>query len=83
LYTTCAYCHGDQGQGVWAMNAPRLANMTDWYLARQLESFRDGIRGSHHSDYYGFQMGFMAKSLKDESAINDLVSYINTLSSGE
>ena len=83
LYATCAYCHGDQGQGVQAMNAPRFAGMSDWYLARQLENFRDGIRGSHRSDYYGFQMGLMSKALKDENAVNDLVAYINTLSSGE
>ena len=78
-YGVCAYCHGAEGQGIRAMNAPRLAGMTDWYLERQLHNFRDGIRGSHPSDYYGFQMGFMARSLKDEEAIKDLVAYINTL----
>jgi cytochrome c oxidase subunit 2 len=83
LYTTCAYCHGDQGQGVRAMNAPRTAGMSDWYLARQLENFKAGVRGSHHSDYYGFQMGFMARALKGEDSINNLVAYINTMSSGE
>jgi cytochrome c oxidase subunit 2 len=79
LYTVCAYCHGGQGQGVQAMNAPRTAGMSDWYIARQLNNFKDGIRGSHPSDYYGFQMGLMAKVLHDEQAINDLVAYINTL----
>ena len=24
LYATCAYCHGAEGQGIQAMNAPRL-----------------------------------------------------------
>ena len=79
LYRTCAYCHGAEGAGVQAMNAPRLAGMTDWYIARQLHNFKDGIRGAHRSDYYGFQMGFMARILQDERAINDLVAYINTL----
>ena len=79
LYTTCAYCHGADGSGIQAMNAPRLAGMTDWYIARQLQNFKDGIRGSHPTDYYGFQMGFMARILHDEQAINDLVAYINTL----
>ncbi len=79
LYRVCSYCHGADGQGIQAMNAPRAAGMNDWYLARQLENFRDGIRGSHSSDYYGFQMGLMAAIARDEQAINDLVAYINTL----
>lgn len=79
LYEVCAYCHGDAGEGVRAMNAPRTAGMNDWYIARQLENFRAGVRGTEHADYYGFQMGFMAKALKDEQAITDLVAYINTL----
>jgi cytochrome c oxidase subunit 2 len=79
LYGTCAYCHGDSGQGIQAMNAPRTAGMSDWYLARQIQNFKDGIRGSHSSDYYGFQMGLMARVLRDEKSINDLVAYINTL----
>jgi len=79
LYTVCAYCHGAQGQGIQAMNAPRTAGMPDWYLARQLHNFKQGIRGAHPADYYGFQMGFMARTLHDDQAVNDLVAYINTL----
>ncbi len=78
-YVVCAYCHGDEGQGLQAMNAPRLAGMTDWYLARQLENFRQGVRGEHPQDYYGKQMGFMGRILQDQQAINDVVAYINTL----
>ena len=79
LFTVCAYCHGKSGEGIRALNSPRLAGMSDWYLARQLQNFKDGIRGSHTSDYYGFQMGFMANTLHDEQAIHDVVAYINTL----
>jgi len=79
LYRVCAYCHGADGMGVQAMNAPRAAGMTDWYLARQLQNFRDGVRGSHTSDFYGMQMGFMGRILQGDQAINDLVAYINTL----
>lgn len=78
-YAVCAYCHGADGMGVQAMNAPRLAGMTDWYIERQLHLFRDGDRGAHPSDFYGFQMSFMAKNLRDEQAVKDLVAYINTL----
>jgi len=78
-YAVCAYCHGDNGAGMQALNAPRVAGMSDWYLKRQLQNFQQGIRGEHPSDYYGFQMGLMAKALHDEQAVNDLVAYINTL----
>ncbi len=79
LYNVCAYCHGADGMGIQAMNAPRLAGMSDWYIARQLHNFRDDVRGAHLKDYYGFQMSFMAKALHNEEAVNDLVAYINTL----
>ena len=79
LYVVCAYCHGQNGEGIQAMNAPRAAGLNDWYLARQLKNFKDGSRGSHLQDYYGFQMGFLADTLHDDQAINDIVAYINTL----
>lgn len=78
-YRVCAYCHGGDGMGVQAMNAPRLAGMSDWYLERQLLSFRDNIRGSHPQDYYGLQMGMMGQSVYDEQAVRNLIAYINTL----
>ncbi len=79
-FAVCAYCHGAQGQGIQAMNAPALAGQDDWYLVRQLEHFRDGIRGGHPQDYYGKQMGFMADILQGDQAVSDVVAYINTLS---
>ncbi len=60
-------------------NAPRLAGMSDWYMARQLENFRQGIRGTHRQDFHGAQMRSMARALKDEAAINDLLDYVHTL----
>ncbi|HEX7114075.1 MAG TPA: c-type cytochrome [Steroidobacter sp.] len=79
LYSNCSACHGARGQGNWATNAPRLANMSDWYMARQLEHFRDGIRGAHRDDYHGAQMASMARILRNEQTINDLIDYIRTL----
>lgn len=79
LFTTCAACHGATGQGIWSVHAPRLYAMSDWYLARQLQNFRAGLRGVHRQDYYGKQMASMADVLPDDRAITDLVAYINTL----
>lgn len=79
LYSVCASCHNDEGQGIWAMNAPRLAGASDWYLVQQLNNFKQDIRGAHRDDQYGKQMAFMARTLADDEAISDLVAYINTL----
>jgi cytochrome c oxidase subunit 2 len=79
LYETCGVCHGADGKGTQATNAPRLKGMSDWYLVTQLRNFQQGIRGAHPKDFYGQQMASMAASLTDEAAINDLVAYINTL----
>jgi cytochrome c oxidase subunit 2 len=79
IYTTCAYCHGGDGMGLQALNAPRIAGSSDWYMARQLDNFKTGVRGAHPEDYYGFQMGLLSITLRDEQAINDVIAYINTL----
>jgi len=79
LYTVCAYCHGGDGMGRQALNAPRLSGSSDWYLARQLRNFKDGVRGAHPKDYYGYQMGMLSQTLQDEQAVDDIVAYINTL----
>ena len=81
IYETCASCHGADGRGIWSQNAPRQSGISDWYLARQLSNFKQGIRGSHRNDIYGAQMAAMARILADDEAINDLVAYINTLDS--
>ena len=78
LYTVCANCHGPDGLGI-RMNAPRAAGMSDWYLLNQLKNFKAGVRGTHPADLHGKQMGFMARMLQDEQAMNDVVAYINTL----
>jgi cytochrome c oxidase subunit 2 len=79
LYINCASCHGTDGQGIWATNAPRLAGMSDLYLARQLNNFRKGIRGAHRDDYHGAQMASMAQMLTDDKSVDDVVAYIRTL----
>ena len=77
--TTCAACHGPDGRGVQAMNAPRLRGMSDWYLVTQLKNFKHGVRGTHAQDLYGPQMALMSATLGDNQAINDLVAYVNSL----
>jgi cytochrome c oxidase subunit 2 len=77
-YATCEACHGADGRGAAATNAPRLKGMSDWYLVTQLKHFREGIRGAHPQDTYGSQMGLMAAFLRDDQTISDVVAYIKT-----
>ncbi len=79
IFITCKSCHGAEGQGIWALNAPRLNGADDWYIVRQLKNYKQGIRGAHPQDLYGKQMALMTVVLRDDQAINDLVAYINTL----
>jgi cytochrome c oxidase subunit 2 len=77
-YATCAACHGADGRGIAATNAPRLQGMSDWYMATQLKNFRDGVRGAHAQDIYGGQMALIAGMLSDDAAIGDILAYINS-----
>jgi cytochrome c553 len=79
LYASCAACHGNQGEGNKTLNAPKLRGQSDWYLVRQLEKFRSGVRGGAPGDIYGLQMRASVSVLPDEAAINDVVTYINSL----
>jgi cytochrome c oxidase subunit 2 len=78
-YVTCGTCHGADGRGMQATNAPRLKGMSDWYMVTQLRNFKHRIRGAHPKDLYGPQMALMAEILGDDRATNDVVAYINTL----
>jgi cytochrome c oxidase subunit 2 len=78
-YVSCGGCHGADGRGALATNAPRLQGMSDWYMATQLRNFRTGIRGGHPKDLHGSQMALFAELLRDDRAIADVLAYIDSL----
>jgi len=78
-YEICATCHGVNGEGSEVLGAPALAGQNDWYLVTQLKNFQAGIRGTHQDDNYGALMTSMARSLRGDQAIINVVSFINTL----
>jgi len=80
-YAVCAGCHGADGMGSEAANAPRLQGQFDWYLVRQIKHYQSGARGVHKDDTYGATMRAMAGTLANEQAILDVVAYIGTLKS--
>lgn len=77
-YQVCAACHGPEGQGQLALNAPKLAGLEPWYLKKQLMNYRNGIRGVHENDVYGRQMAPMAATLATDAALNNVIAHIQT-----
>ncbi|WDD98474.1 c-type cytochrome [Thalassomonas actiniarum] len=82
LYRNCSYCHGDNGEGKFALNAPKLTGLQPWYLKRQLSNYQQSIRGAHRKDLYGSQMILMSRLLQNEQAVDDVVAYIGSLAPG-
>lgn len=79
LYATCGACHGANAEGMEALNAPKLAGQEEWYVVRQLQNFKNGIRGNNPRDTYGMQMAPMAQTLTDDQAMQDVAAYIRSL----
>jgi cytochrome c oxidase subunit 2 len=76
-YAVCAACHGVNGEGNQALNSPKLAGLQDWYVERQLNHFKQGIRGGE-GDVNGAAMIGMASMLVDDAAVRDMAAYIST-----
>ncbi len=74
----CGACHGGSGEGNDALNSPRLTNIQDDYLLRQVEKFKSGQRGDHPEDKFGKQMKMMSGVLNDEQ-LRDVIAYLNGL----
>ncbi|MBF0287949.1 MAG: c-type cytochrome [SAR324 cluster bacterium] len=79
LFATCIACHGTDGAGNKALNAPAIAGQEEWYLERQLKNFKEGIRGADAKDVYGAQMRPMAMTLINDQAVADVAAYAASL----
>ena len=84
-YLQCTNCHGFRGQGYKGRkgetplyDSPRLAGQHDWYIIRQLQNFRDGIRGVTE-DKPGNNMRARAITLTDDQTIKNIAAHISTL----
>jgi cytochrome c oxidase subunit 2 len=75
----CGACHGAGAKGIESLSSPRLTGLQDWYIERQLNNFRDSIRGIHSDDKFGAQMQQIAASIPDDQTIKNLVAYLNSL----
>ncbi|HEU5135279.1 MAG TPA: c-type cytochrome [Steroidobacteraceae bacterium] len=77
----CLLCHGANANGNYGIRAPKLSGMEPWYLARQLENFASGARGTPADDAPGHEMRPVGLRLKQEGAIDAAVKFIGKLES--
>jgi cytochrome c oxidase subunit 2 len=78
----CTVCHGSQLKGNSNIGAPRLTQLSPWYVNRQLKNFRDGIRGSHPEDKTGGEMMVMVSQLSEQE-IENIVEWIASTESSK
>jgi cytochrome c oxidase subunit 2 len=79
-FVYCTVCHGADLKGNWNIQAPRLSGMESWYVARQLEAFSKGWRGTHETDLPGIEMRPMAEALS-ATEIQEVTRYVSAVSS--
>jgi cytochrome c oxidase subunit 2 len=79
LYGLCSQCHGDLGLGNEMYLAPAIAGLDQWYLLRQLEKFRSGVRGTHFDDIGGMRMRPMALTLRSQEDVEAVAAYVASL----
>lgn len=71
----CQGCHGEKGLGNDAMGAPRLANIGQGYIVKQLGDFAEDRRIPEGA---GAAMNGFAKSLNDQDRL-DVAGFLDTL----
>jgi cytochrome c553 len=79
VFETCVPCHNADGSGNPTIGAPNIAGMKEWYVERELDKFRAGIRGMHFNDVEGLRMRPMALSLTSEDDVKAVARYVESL----
>ncbi len=79
VFETCVPCHNADGSGNPVIGAPNIAGMKEWYVERELEKFRGGVRGLQFNDVEGMRMAPMAISLASEDDVKAVAHYVETL----
>jgi cytochrome c oxidase subunit 2 len=79
LFATCSECHGPQGEGNFAIGAPNIAGMNEWYIETELRKFRAGVRGAEFDDIEGMRMRPMSLSLNGDADVKAVAQYVASL----
>ncbi|MGA7750747.1 MAG: c-type cytochrome [Gallionella sp.] len=72
--TACGGCHGEKALGMDAMAAPRLANIGQIYVLKQLDEFASGKRTASGG---GAAMNDIAKALNEQDR-RDVAAYLDS-----
>jgi cytochrome c553 len=73
--TACAGCHGEKALGMDAMGTPRMANVGQMYIIKQLDDFATGKRTSPGGST---AMNDIAKALNEQD-FRDVAAYLDSL----
>ncbi len=64
---TCVVCHGIELAGNQSVDAPNLSVLSAWYLKRQMQNYKQGLRAPHGSkDHVGREMAPLAADFGDD-----------------
>ena len=75
----CAVCHGVELRGNALLDAPNLSMLPPWYVQRQLEGYKNGLRAPAGSpDLPGREMQPMAAVL-DAAGIQAAAAYVESV----
>jgi cytochrome c553 len=79
VFETCVPCHNADGSGNSEVGAPNIAGMKSWYVEREIDKFRAGVRGMQFNDVEGMRMRPMVLSLASEEDVKAVAHYVETL----
>ena len=79
LFALCTQCHASDGGGNFVALAPAIAGMPAWYVEKQLQNFKSGMRGLHAGDTGGLRMYPMSLWLRNEADQKAVAAYVSGL----
>jgi cytochrome c oxidase subunit 2 len=79
IFQTCVPCHNADGSGNPEIGAPNIAGMKEWYVERELEKFRAGVRGMQFNDVEGMRMRPMALSITTDADVEAVAHYVENM----
>ena len=79
VFETCVPCHNADGSGNPEIGVPNIAGMKEWYVERELEKFRGGVRGMQFNDVEGMRMRPMALSITTDADVEAVAHYVENL----
>jgi cytochrome c553 len=81
IYQLCQQCHQQDGGGSHMALAPAIGGLGAWWISKQLESFKTGVRGTNPEDTAGLRMYPMSQTLKTPDDVASITAYVSAMPS--